>query len=332
MKRKPRRLLTIVLATLAILGILAGCGTSPTPLPAQTQAPTPTLAAAPTSTPTPDATPTPVAATTPDEEIEITVEPDLEGGEQTVVCAQRTGTTEQPLCVAVADLYLEHYHNAEFRADTLYVIRRTGDMQAAEGTWTDELWKYTSPEKGIQLYVTQGLDFRAAFDGRYVAVRDAQKQTLVFLDPSGEIAYAAPYEEDFDAVVTLESWSRDGQAFWFSQQAGPSPQSFHRVNTAAWETSSHDVAHLGIAFEYSLNPDRSTIVYSDCPMFFDVDSAAAFAESDQEVSLTLYDLEAGTSQVLATAIAQCFNPNWTSERALEYEDPEHSERIQHIVE
>jgi hypothetical protein len=332
MIRKPRRLPTIVLATLAMLGLLASCGTSATPLPAQTQAPTPTPTTAPASTPTPDPTPTSVAATTPDEEIEITMEPDVESGEQTLVCAQRATTDEQLLCVTVSDVYVEHYHNAEFRAGTLYVIRRTGDAQEAEGMWADELWKYTSPEEGVQLYATQGLDFRAAFDNRYVVVQDAQEQALIFLDPSGQRAYAVPYEEDFDARVALETWSRDSRAFWFSRQAGPSPQSFHRIDTALWETTSYDVPHLGIAFEHDLNPDRGMIVYSDCPIFFDADSAEAFAESDQEVSLTLYTLETASSQVLATAIARCFSPEWIGERSIEYADPEGAGQVLYTVE
>jgi hypothetical protein len=332
MKRKSRRLLTLILATIAIVGLLAACGTSPTSLPAQTQAPTPTLAATPAATHTPEPTPTAIAETTPDEDVEITMSPDPQNGEQTLVCAQRPTTGEQLVCVTVSDVYVEHYHNAEFRAGTLYVIRRTGDAQEAEGMWADELWKYTGPEEGVQLYTTHGLDFRAALDNRYVAVQDAQEQALIFLDPSGQRTYAAPYEEDFDARVALETWSSDSRAFWFSRQAGPSPQSFHKIDTVLWETTSYDVPHLGIAFEYDLNPDRGMIVYSDCPMFFDADSAEAFAESDQEVSLTLYNLETGSAQVLATAIARCFNPEWTGERSVEYADPEGAGRIQYTVE
>lgn len=266
------------------------------------------------------------------------METDAQDSDQTTVCVQHAATREELLCVTVTDAYRDHYHSAEYHDGVLYVIRRIGETQASGWSWTDELWAYSADDReGSKLYATRGLDFRTAPGNRHIAVPDRDLDALVLLDRTGRVMQTVPAEElsiqnpkmrdPRSPTLTLEAWSEDGGTFWVSRLSGPSPQSFFVIDAGSPVVTGYDISDLAIPYEYDLNPNTGNLVHSDCPVFFEVDGAEAFAESDQAVTLSTYDLEEASGWRIATSVARCFNPRWVDDHTVEYDDPEGEGRV-----
>ncbi len=237
-------------------------------------------------------------------------------------------TREQALRVTVEDVYAEHYHNSEAHNGNLYIIKRTGDINTEN--WMDELWKYDTTGQGTLLFSSKGLDFRVASDESYIALTyplrpDFFFDGLGFLDLAGggELVQEFPFETlTQEHSISLEGWSQDSSTLWVSFKRGPSPGYFANVDTASWQTSEFDLMDVGVGHENDLNPNMGKLVFSDLPAFFDAMSAQLFLESEDPVTLFLYDFATAEIQVIAEIIAHAFEPQWLDDNSFEYNDPQ----------
>jgi hypothetical protein len=285
--------------------------------------------------------------------VEITLDPGPGESDETVLCVKTLVSEIKVFCLTLADVARNHYHPAEYHDGVLYVLKDVTDDERPGAAQTEELWAYTGPNEGQKLCEDPGLgSFRAAPDNRYVAVVGGPpRESLRFLDPEGETVRTFTAEElmiadpkvrdSREPHLGLEAWADDGSAFWIHYHAGPSPQAFVEIDVESWMTTTYDVSDLTIPAEYALNPDTGRMAYSDCPAIYDAPAAEAFAESDQEVTLSVYDLDAETGQDLATVEARhfnresiasrCFNPKWVDGRTVAYDGPGNEGRITTVV-
>ncbi len=349
----------------AALALLVACN------PARTALPTATLP--PTQTPLPRSEPTPVppmftptsvpptlTPTLPPPEptheprtirqggFEITMITNPQDSSRTDVHVKNVETGEEKLYITLSDVYVRHYHNSEYHNENLYIIRRIGytPKEWDSEEWTDELWKYDTDGKGTKLYSAQGLDFRAAPDERYIALRISDLkctwEKLIFLDSSGnpvrEFAtdqlIGHPDKEAYAPLppgLGLLRWRDDSTEFWGHISAGPSPITFYKIKVASWQTTTYDVSKLPVPCEYDLNTNTGKLVYSDFPQIYVADDAEEFAKSQQQVTLFVYDFSDQSIQTIATLVAKGFHPKWLDDNTIEYNNPDGDDRIVYVV-
>ena len=301
----------------------------------------------PSPTPTPESTPDSRPRTYIYDNVKISLLANQQESSKTDVCVEDLTTWEKVLCVTISDVYVAHYHSNEYHDGALYVIRRVGYIPGQEDSneWTDELWKYDTDGKGINLYSAQGLDFRVAPDEKYIAlhISDAKPtwEKLVFLDSSGNLVQEFPADQlvahdekvhaPLPAYLSLLKWSDNGSEFWGVVNAGPSPQTIYTINTDSWQPTLYDISGLAIPREFDLNANTGKLVYSDCPQIYVADDAEEFAGSQQQVTLFVHDLDGRNTQVIATAVAKCFRPRWLDDDTIEYNNPDGDDRVMYTV-
>ncbi len=236
---------------------------------------------------------------------------------------------EVSLFFTTENVYADHYHFYQLVNDSLYLLKRTGDINTEN--WTDELWRYNAKigTVGELLFSAQGLDFRVAPDESYAALLyplppDNFFTGVGFFDlAGGEIAQEFAFEH-IDEMLTpdLDSWADDSSAFWVSFKHGPNPQILSRIDLGTWEESDYALTALSLSHEYALNPNTGQLLYSDHPTFFDAMSSQAFMESGDPVTLYLYNLNDATEQIIAASAARNFSPNWIDVLTVEFYDPQ----------
>ncbi len=233
---------------------------------------------------------------------------------------------EEALRVTVEDVNVHHYHNSEAHNGNLYILKEIGDTSTDD--WMYELWQY-SAEGSRLLFSSKGMDFRVAPDESYIALSypmppDSFYGALGFLDLAGggELVQEFPFESIPEELsIGLEEWSDDSSTFWVKFAAGPSPQIYSKVDTTSWQTMEYDLLDPGVGHENDLNPNISQVVFSDLPAFFDAMSAQLFLESENPVTLFLYDLDKAEIQVIAESVASAFAPKWLDDNSFEYYTP-----------
>lgn len=90
----------------------------------------------------------------------------------------------------------------------------------------------------------------------------------------------------------------------------------------------YDVSALPVqGLEFTLNPDKEIIAFSDFPVLFDKETADQFTASKKTVTLFTYDLDSKEKEIIATSVAKPFHPAWFDPDTLEYDDPNAEVRI-----
>ena len=231
-----------------------------------------------------------------------------------------------------------HYHNHEYHAGSLYIVRRIGldeDAVDVDSDWTDELWKYDGVGDGVRLYAAKGIDFRVSPGEEYIAVATGDAvigEKVVFVDSQGAVVQEFSSDRlaagDEMLMPHLLTWSGDSAAFWVRLSGpGPSPWFVDRVTVSTWALAVYDVSHLTIGDDYDLNPDSGRLVFSDYPVFFMQDNADEFKESGTAVTLSVFDLQTQALTQIAVSKAQGFQPLWLGDSTIEYNDPVSGGRI-----
>ena len=248
---------------------------------------------------------------------------------------------EQSLSFTTENVYIEHYHHYELVNGSLYLLKRTGDINSEN--WLDELWRYNAftGEAGELLFSSQGLDFRVAPDESFVALLyplppDNFFSGVGFLDMAGgELMQEFAFEHIDEALMpALNSWAEDSSIFWVSFHHGPNPNILSRIDLATWEELDYDLANLNLSHEYALNPNTSQLIYSDHPTFFDAMSAQEFLESGDPVTMYHYDLISGEEMIFAVSDARNFEPLWIDDLTIEFYDPQgfRNDRVRYDIE
>lgn len=218
----------------------------------------------------------------------------------------------------IPDVYIQHYHSAEFVGGNLYIIRRIGDTNTEE--WTDQLWKYRTVNEGVMLTQGQGLDFRVSPDGQTIAVfvgsfpfsvevLNSEGSKIQTLD-IGRLAFS----EDF----SLEFLAMTNDTLWLGAKQGIALMNIHAYTFRSNELINWDVSGLGMSgHEYGVNTDIALVVFSDYQFAFDADT-----EKDLESvpnSLFLYDLNSSSKRLLVTSTRRHeFEPTWIDASTIEY--------------
>ncbi|MGD8455560.1 MAG: hypothetical protein PVF83_04175 [Anaerolineales bacterium] len=248
--------------------------------------------------------------------------------DDTDVYIQDVDTKTMELFATIPDVYVQHYHSSEYHNGSLYIVRRTGDIDT--DAWNDELWKYDELRSGTMLYAIKGLDFRVSPDEAYVAVSGGDEtvgEKLVILDNQGSLLQEYTPDQvltgpaDMPVMVGLIDWSDDGTALWMETD-GPVIASYGRLLVPSWQVNVFDLSGVPIGrAENELNPNTAKVVFSDLPMFFAADQHDEFVASGEAVTLYIYDLATQNLQEIAVSKAEEFEPRWLDDTTIEYNDP-----------
>ena len=244
-----------------------------------------------------------------------------------MVYLEDPATSERSPYLELSDLYSDHYHPIEYQAGSLFVIRRFDYTGLGDDDWRSELWVYDAAKNGRMVFAGKSLDFRASPDGMTVAASDNER--LYFMDTGGnafaqlsaaQLGGSLPGAQD--ASIALEGWSDNGKRFWGHLFAASQVLGFYEANATGGEIKSYDLSAVPFSGqEYALNPKTGVMVFSDYPRFFDADSAERFKTSGTTVTLYLLDLNNMALTSIATNTASSFNPQWSGDDRVQYDDP-----------
>lgn len=220
-----------------------------------------------------------------------------------------------------------HYHFAEYHNGNLYIIREFGyDPQTMKYSedYIRELWKYDKGGAGKKLFSAKGIDFRVDPNEKFVAIESGNILRIIDLN-TNEVKLEVPVRTlthpdlSGEFAIGLEYWSGDGKSFWGKLAFTAYPKQFFKVDTVNWKIIKYNVSSLNLNIgETALNPNLEKIVYSDAPVVFDVDSAEEFKQSQQMVTLYLYDLNSERKEIIDTSTAEWFSPRWLDNETIEY--------------
>jgi len=246
---------------------------------------------------------------------------------------------EETFLMRLDKVYASHYHFAEYHNGNLYIIREFGynpQTMTYSEDYTRELWRYDKEGGGKKLFSAKGIDFRVDPKEKFVAMESGDVsigEILTIIDPNtSEIKLRASAEtlihpdlsrdigEEIRGIsIGLDYWSGDGRFFWGDLFFTAHPQQFFKVDTTNWKIIKYNVSSLHLnSTETSFNPNFEKIVYSNAPAVFDVESAEEFKQSQQPVTLYLYDLNSEEKEVIDTSVAEWFNPKWLDNNTIEY--------------
>ena len=208
----------------------------------------------------------------------------------------------------------DHYHFSESHGDKVcFIIQK--DYGISDNS-TDELWRYDASGKGKKLYAKKGLDFRVNNDNTQIAIIGYKK--LVFLDADGKITKEIEKNElnselTDDVYIEPIGWAKNGQNLWVKISFTTDVYYFIKINIKTWEISSFENT-LPFQGEYILNIETGWIAYSDYPKFYDVDSRNEFQQTDEIISLNLYNLYTKETIEVDKAKTNQFKPEWIGDK------------------
>ena len=288
-------------------------------------------------TPSPSA-PTESAPSYAPESVRLVLLPNAQDEQKTDVLLRNAQSGEESLFLTLEQVYREHYHAAEFSNQSLYIIKRIGDVNGADGDWTDELWRYDRQGSGEKVFAGKGLDFRAAPDGQMIALQYAAGFDLktVFLKPPSEVVKEidlSQLDETGAYYPNPETWNAQSSQFWGALRAGSKIMAYFHIDTDTWEIAKFDVSSLPIntSGECALNGDTGKLAFSDYPAIFDAASHQEFVDSQKPVNLFVFDLNSRASQTIATSQSKEFKPAWVDDKTVEFNKPDGSGRTNFIL-
>ncbi|MFC1599018.1 hypothetical protein ACFL2U_03375 [Patescibacteria group bacterium] len=248
---------------------------------------------------------------------------------KTDIYVTNLATGEKILYLTLSNIYSEHYHAAEYHNDHLYIIKELQDPL------TRQLWKYNKQKKGSLLYESEGIDFRVSPYENYVAI--LSKNRLLIMSKDGIIKsynhfHVGVINESFTVPfqINLLKWSDDGKYFWGNVHESLETRSYYVVDSENWDVVKYETIDLLTqlaAGERALNPNISKLVYSNLPIFYDVDSAARFEQGENQVSLYVYDFLTQENKELAQNTSKGFKPIWLDDLTIEYFSTEENKNI-----
>jgi len=251
-------------------------------------------------------------------------------------------TGQENLFITITDVYRNHYHNSEYHNGNVYIIRRTGGDFGYQNNpnWTDELWKYNQQKQGTNIYSNRGLDFRVSDDEKFISVFDSgsdntgEVRNITFLKNDGSVIKILTSKdlglEKYGPYIDPLVWSNN--ILWIESGFTVSIEIVAKIDPNTFQITKFDLANLPIQVgEFSLNPIKQKIAFSDYPALFDTDSADEFKASKKTVSLFVYDLLNQKKQIIVTSVAKAFHPKWIDENTIEYDNPSGDGRLTKVI-
>lgn len=266
-----------------------------------------------------------------------TVKPNTGNNKLTDVFLQYKSGTEK-LFGTFSDVYAEHYHPVEYHNGNIYLIRRINytDTEPQNTNWTDELWKIDSQKKETKLYSAKGFDFRVAPDEQNISITvqvAGGVDELIMLDGQGQELKKFNINELSLATdgISIEplNWSDDSRVFWGNILFSKKPI-FFQIIVESWKINKYNQP-TNLAADYDLNPNTGILAYSDYPKFLDEESENNFISKKTIVNFYIYNLLTSSQRKITTSVANPFNPNWTSDSTVEYDNPTGSGKLSYTV-
>jgi hypothetical protein len=250
---------------------------------------------------------------------ETSLKPNETDQGKTDIYVTNTETGEKILYLTLSNIYSEHYHAAEYHNEHLYIIKELKDPL------TRQLWKYNNQKKGSLLYESEDIDFRVSPYEDHVAI--LSRNRLLIMSKDGIIKtynhfHLGVINESFTVPfqINLLTWSDNGQYFWGNVHESLETRSYYVINSENWDVVKYETIELLTqlaAGERALNPNTSKLIYSDLPIFYDVDSATSFELSEKSVTLYLFDFKTFENIELTQNIAKGFRPTWLDDQTIE---------------
>lgn len=240
----------------------------------------------------------------------------------------------------VSNAYLRHYHAADYKNGSLYVINRIGYISERDyrDNWTDELWRYTgSGDRGTKLFAARNLDFRVRDDGGMIAVLapvtpGKHQRSLHLLGRDGKVLKAWSPKQLNCAGFDFLKWGWVGSDLWLKDQEAFDIYGFVRVDSRSMSTAKYDVTRLSLADQdFDLNTSSLRLAYSDYPVTFDIDSYRQIQQRKTPVKLYVHGLQTKRSRIIASSVAKVFRPKWVSSSVLEYDNPKGNGRVRRAI-
>lgn len=206
-----------------------------------------------------------------------------------------------------ADVYLDHPHPAEYRGNTLYLLKK---RETFNGVLT-ELWQYRG-EKSKMIYAAYNyLTFRVSPDDKYIAIFADEK--LMLLSTSGEKKRTLNWKDFYPktasarAVYNLQPANWSNTEFWFVLKN--SQNRVERVffmSAQNWKYMSYDDLPLK-PIEYVISP-QGIAAYSNFGL-----------TKQKPFSLYTYNLKTKRAELIATS-NYGFEPAWRGDK-LDFNSP-----------
>lgn len=195
------------------------------------------------------------------------------------------------------NLYYNHYHPVEFINNNLYYITRLDTKNKP----VDELWHYNDQQQSQKIFTGLGTDFRVSPDNNYIAIIDNRK--IYFWNNQNNTLEEKKYtlndiidnnlpDESLYYDITFENWTKDSQIIWIIANSGVSPHYITSINKNTSEININNISNLNInSSDFAFNPNNKTIIYSDYPALFDLETLEEFKNSDTIVNIYEYSLK-----------------------------------------
>jgi len=253
--------------------------------------------------------------------------------------------SNESLFATTANVFAGHYHAAEYHNGNVYIIKRVGfeNGQPIDQNWTDELWKFGADKREAKIFSAKGLDFRFSVDEKHGAVFFADPAStpeqgildIAMIDKNGRISETLTSQTmgltQYGLSIFPLFWSDD--TLWITSGNGPEISVVSSIDASSkYKINSYDVSGMKIqGLEFSLNPDKMLIAFSDMPIILDEASAKKFTASKQAVTLYTYDLKTKEKQTISSSVAKPFMPAWFDPKTLEFNDPNGEGRVTKVL-
>jgi len=262
---------------------------------------------------------------------------------KTDIFIKNLNTNEEKFYITLSNIYVEHYHGSEFHNGNLYIIRRIGYEGYPDEDWTDELWRYDRQGEGTKIYSNQGIDFCVAPNEKYIALLLSDEKTtgerLAFTDSQNKIIKEFTVDQlpndGLGDMINIFKWADDSSEIWGSISSAYVQDTFLKIKIPSCEVTGYSVNSKLPEFahrEYNINPNTGKIVYSDYPVFFEVEERQQWEAKKEKFTLFFYDLNTDQKEIITTSITKSFQPEWLNDNTIEYNNPSNNDRIIYNIE
>ncbi len=192
---------------------------------------------------------------------------------------------------------------------TLYILKDNPN------TAHKSLWKYQPGTKPA--LISEALDFRVSNDQKMIAI-ETLEHIIILNDNNKQIAKFSYEDLKASHDSRLYNFSGDGfynDELWIENRYTTAITGLTKIDTRDSSLVKYPLEINAFA-EYHFNPANRSIVYSDIPAFFDLESYEEFMKQKEPVTLQIYNIDTKTNRVIMKDSIE-FRPKWIDENTIE---------------
>lgn len=195
--------------------------------------------------------------------------------------------------------------------------------------------KYDHNDENYEKVIYQGDSLKFSFspNSEYMCIQDNNE--IIILDKNHEILFknklynnAENADDGFHPVeIKFIGWKKDNKKLWVATGWSPHVMAFHLIDI---ENSNIDTFYSGESYnliDIALNPDNNCIVYSTYPGFYESGAYDEFMNNETKIYLYLLNIITGEKIEISTSVTKKFEPEWVSDKIIEYNDPDGFTRL-----